>query len=1165
MPSIVNQPVIHYDFSAMPFQNSDGTHEAKNIKNCEVFDLPARTTSGARHAVNFKKGSTFQIPSAPSLESADMFCVEMFVNPSASTSTKSKLAEGQFLPFAFALEKQGTRFFLRASIHSADGKWYSCASEIKVANAILPNRWTKVACVFTGDDIVLFKENVVVGRRSIKNANLKPVGKKGIFIGTWVDGRRDQFIGALTALKIYNGIPTQYERLISQAIRIGIGAIESKYQDMGGSRSFLGAKRGPERMDGVRRFQVYAKGRIYWHPEHGAFEVHGAILARYLKPGVKGILGYPKSDETVGTRNSRVSYFEQGAIYWSSRTGAHEVTGESYAYYVSIGSHGCPFGLPIKPTMSLNGGKRTELQRATIYYARSTGAHEVHGAIRERYKKLGGVSSFLGFPITDEEKVMKGSRDVGRVSRFRNGAIYWSPRTGAFEVHGLIRQKYEELGGATGKLGFPISNETNVPGTNIVYNDFQKGIIVYRSGWSEAQVLTDLKIILKKAKSGSIDDGTEWAGPFPIGKDRSAELYTKTTIKQNGRVLVNNKKSGNKKTTANMNITKSFTGINSKTKIDLRVQYWDYDKGSGDDKLGEFRKTFELKNCFGLTSDFENRIVANQNMTSKNGDSPKFSSVRLEYSMNIPRTIDRNEPFRAQCWWRFDNFRGPNNLSRQMMADTFTDVDATSDNFWNKYVQNPLDSIFYEVAYKGIAAGGNCFGMSTEAARAMANNSAFMQPLHESYKATADRSRISAHTEIRSSYRNIINSAQSTQLGGRVYNRMISNILNAAVLRPRRVFSDVRNYIRTGNLPIITLQDLNDGRGHAVLAYDYKVGRGNAPDEIYVADPNTVWRNVPKPGGREKLDRICIFKNNTFTTEFNSGSNYRTNSSDLTGLGLNLPSTYMFAVPYSDYGGQQRSLIYDLLIDIAQVIATMVFLFGDAEVEQVSSGSKKLFGTHRGKRIMNIGSKGIRNFVQMPTFDVKNGLQVFAKKGKGSLNIDAAVKGTKTGNYEFSMANSRYAAKLKTTTKRNGKDNVKLENTYTPEPVLKFVTGERSKKADVNLGFVHDVRGRLKRSYELGLQGAKNKEVSASIAKYGDGILIENAGPRNPFDVTVRVQDKGIDKMKRVRVNPDQFAGSKIIQIRNVDIDNPQSKIIMEGLTNRINGSLIKRIIKPGL
>ena len=127
---------------------------------------------------------------------------------------------------------------------------------------------------------------------------------------------------------------------------------------------------------------------------------------------------------------------------------------------------------------------------------------------------------------------------------------------------------------------------------------------------------TEVKITLNKAKSGSIDDGLEWAGPFPTGKDRSAEMFTRTTIKQNGRVLVNNKKSGNNKTTAKMNISKTFTGLNSKSKIDVAVHYWDHDGGSKNDKLGSFVKRYELKNCFGLNRDFDNNIVANQNMTS---------------------------------------------------------------------------------------------------------------------------------------------------------------------------------------------------------------------------------------------------------------------------------------------------------------------------------------------------------------------------------------------------------------------------------------------------------------------------------------------------------------------------------------------------------------------
>jgi uncharacterized protein with LGFP repeats len=48
---------------------------------------------------------------------------------------------------------------------------------------------------------------------------------------------------------------------------------------------------------------------------------------------------------------------------------------------------------------------------------------------------------------------------VGRYNHFERGSIYWTPKTGAYEVHGAIRDKWASLGWERGKLGYPTSDE----------------------------------------------------------------------------------------------------------------------------------------------------------------------------------------------------------------------------------------------------------------------------------------------------------------------------------------------------------------------------------------------------------------------------------------------------------------------------------------------------------------------------------------------------------------------------------------------------------------------------------------------------------------------------------------------------------------------------------
>jgi uncharacterized protein with LGFP repeats len=60
----------------------------------------------------------------------------------------------------------------------------------------------------------------------------------------------------------------------------------------------------------------------------------------------------------------------------------------------------------------------------------------------------------------------------GRARDHQNGSIYWTPEQGAHEVHGDIRVKWAQLGGANGVLGYPVTDELGCGPGNGRYNHF---------------------------------------------------------------------------------------------------------------------------------------------------------------------------------------------------------------------------------------------------------------------------------------------------------------------------------------------------------------------------------------------------------------------------------------------------------------------------------------------------------------------------------------------------------------------------------------------------------------------------------------------------------------------------------------------------------------------
>ncbi|WP_433714052.1 LGFP repeat-containing protein [Nocardia sp. CA-084685] len=94
--------------------------------------------------------------------------------------------------------------------------------------------------------------------------------------------------------------------------------------------------------------------------------------------------------------------------------------------------------------------------------------------IGTRYAELSGPTGPLGGCRSGEH-----DRDSGRVQDFQHGAIYWTAKTGAWEVYGLIEDKYVSMGGPTSVLRWPISGELSTPNGLARFNRFETGNIYH--------------------------------------------------------------------------------------------------------------------------------------------------------------------------------------------------------------------------------------------------------------------------------------------------------------------------------------------------------------------------------------------------------------------------------------------------------------------------------------------------------------------------------------------------------------------------------------------------------------------------------------------------------------------------------------------------------------
>ncbi len=170
-----------------------------------------------------------------------------------------------------------------------------------------------------------------------------------------------------------------------------------------------------------------------------------------------------------------------GLAFWGAGGGTRcgnspPVVGEIEKKYNAIGGCGSVVGAPVMAEQGTPDGigRYSVFERGSIYWTPQLGAFEVHGQIRDEWAQVGWEAGVLGYPISDETTPPDG---VGRYNVFERGSIYWTPQTGAHEVHGRIRDAWAKAGWEAGALGYPTSDE--YAAGSLRRSDFQQGSITW--------------------------------------------------------------------------------------------------------------------------------------------------------------------------------------------------------------------------------------------------------------------------------------------------------------------------------------------------------------------------------------------------------------------------------------------------------------------------------------------------------------------------------------------------------------------------------------------------------------------------------------------------------------------------------------------------------------
>lgn len=155
--------------------------------------------------------------------------------------------------------------------------------------------------------------------------------------------------------------------------------------------------------------------------------------------------------------------YTNGYVCVSPTAGQHYLYGPVATRYRAAGGPAGQLGLPTTDLTALGDGVGSKVDFSgagaqSIYSTPATGAHIVLGAIKAKWLAMGGPTGPLGYPVTDETA----TADGGRFNQFSGlggtASVYWSLGTGAHPVWGAIRNEWSATG-REGNLGYPVTDE----------------------------------------------------------------------------------------------------------------------------------------------------------------------------------------------------------------------------------------------------------------------------------------------------------------------------------------------------------------------------------------------------------------------------------------------------------------------------------------------------------------------------------------------------------------------------------------------------------------------------------------------------------------------------------------------------------------------------------
>jgi uncharacterized protein with LGFP repeats len=275
---------------------------------------------------------------------------------------------------------------------------------------------------------------------------------------------------------------------------------------------------------------------VYYSDAYGAFAIGGSNRAKYWANGsITGGFGWVVGEEVMHTGDGTTQAFSQAVTIFKKRDGQpYWISGALRDKYIAEGGPNGLGWLWRDQVAEVNSGWSAGTDNGTIYWSAGTGARRLTGEVNAKYYEQGGPGGHAGYPNSDTQAVGNGT-----FATFANSvSIFHSAATGAHWISGALRDHLTNMGGPTGRLGFPTSDQFATNGRNGLYVLFGSNKVILWGPSSGAHVVEDLYLAKLRADGDVYYYGLPQTGVSPVGPYNFQQFQDASIFDGNGRSTI---------------------------------------------------------------------------------------------------------------------------------------------------------------------------------------------------------------------------------------------------------------------------------------------------------------------------------------------------------------------------------------------------------------------------------------------------------------------------------------------------------------------------------------------------------------------------------------------------------------------------------------------------